>query len=95
MGDWILNRGLLMKVEEFERLVDYVAELRSKLQHARGRHQVMLQSMQLLVDTEADMVELSSWRDVIDDHEHLMENLRTQLSEYERLLGWPLTTEAL
>ncbi len=84
-----------MKVEEFERLVDYVAELRSKLQHSRARHQVMFESMQLLVDSEADMVELSSWRDVIDDHVRFMDTLWTQLSEYERLLGWPLTTEAL
>ncbi len=82
-----------MKVEEFERLVDYVAELRSKLQHARARHGVMLESMQLLVDCEADMIELMEWRGRIDDHITFMDTLRTQLSEYERLLGWPLTAE--
>ncbi len=84
-----------MKVEEFERLVDYVAELRSKLQHARARHQVMFESMQLLVESEADMVELSAWRDVIDEHETSMAFLQSQLWEYETLIGWPLTTEAL
>ncbi len=82
-----------MKVEEFERLVDYVAELRSKLQHAKARHHTMLESMQLLVDCDVEMVELGAWRDVIDEHEVFMASLRTQLSEYERLLGWPLTTE--
>ncbi len=82
-----------MKVEEFERLVDYVADLRSKLQHARARHTVMVQSMQLLVECDVEMIELSEWRDRMDEHEQFVEHLKTELTAYEKLLDWPLTTE--
>lgn len=83
-----------MKVEDFEKLVDYVADLRSKFQHAKARREVMIESMQLLAVCGADMVELCAWRDTMEDHERFIDNLKVQLGEYEHMLGWPLTTEA-
>ncbi len=94
-SDYVSINGGLMKVEEFERLVDYVADLRAKLQHAKARHDTMVQSMQLLVDCDVEMVELSAWADTMDEHEQFVENLKTELTAYEKLLDWPLTTEFL
>ncbi len=93
--DYVSVQGGLMKVEEFEKLVDYVADLRSKLQHANQRMTVMEGSMQLLVECDVEMVELGAWRDHMDEHEVYIEHLKNELTAYEEILGWPLTTENL
>ncbi len=77
-----------MKVEEFSKLVDYVADLRSKLQRGRTRLRSMQEWLTLLQGAGGEMIEVALWRDAIDDQEQFLDNLTTQLCEYESLVGW-------
>ncbi len=78
-----------MKTEsDYIRLVDYVADLRSKLQRGRTRLKSMEEWLTFLIRANAAMIEVSLWRDAIEDQYQFVSHLNEQLCEYESLVGW-------
>ncbi len=79
----------MMKTEsEYIKLVDYVADLRSKLQQGRTRLKTMEEWLTFLIRSDCEMIEVSLWRDAIDDQYQYITHLNEQLCEYESLVGW-------
>ena len=73
---------------EYINLVDYVADLRSKLQVGRTRLKKMQGWLQLLEDAKVPEVEVTLWKDAMKDQETYVAKLNEQLAEYETFLGW-------
>ena len=73
---------------EYINLVDYVADLRSKLQIGTTRLKKMHGWLQLLEDAKVPQVEVALWEDAMNDQEIYVSKLNEQLAEYETFLGW-------
>ena len=73
---------------EYINLVDYVADLRSKLQFGTNRLKKMQGWLQLLEDAKVPEVEVALWKDAMGDQEIYVSKLREQLHEYETFIGW-------
>ncbi len=79
----------MMKTDsEYIRLVDYVADLRSKLQRGTQRLRVMRSWLSLLNDAKRDPIESELWKDAMRDQELYLTKLNEQLHEYEVVIGW-------
>ena len=73
---------------QYIRLVDYVAAMRSKLQHANSRSAEMAHNLKLLRSAQAEPAEIDLWQEVMRDQAKFIDTLEEQLTVYETLVGW-------
>ena len=73
---------------QYIKLVDYVAEMRSKLQHANTRSAAMEHNLNLLRTAKAEQVEVNLWEEAMREHAKFIDILEEQLVVYETLVGW-------